>query len=651
MNQPMKWASLHNHSYFSLLDGLSSPEELIETAIKNNLSAISLTDHGSASGLMKFFKAKKKIQDKLKGTQWEDASKAIKLCLGVEFYIKVDDKTNSHLVILAKNLAGYKTLVKMTSEATRPENKWRKPRLSISQIADLNKDKNLFSFSAHPGSDLGNIVFTDLKGAYNATTEAEARTFINPNCKKDLLNKADEYIQAFGKDNFALEIQLFDANRMPAQIVIAKAMRWLAKETGLRCVPTCDSHYCREEQSQDQRILLCSALKTTLPKVYKQIASDEDDAPLAGFFKSSKYYLPTAEEMYKLHPEDEIKYGLEIAESIEEYDITSKPIIPAFSCPDGLTSDQYMTELCRQGWKEKLSFGSKEEKELYADRVKKELGVLQSAGLSDYFLIVQDIMNWTKSQGYMVGPGRGSAAGCLVSYLLGITSIDSIKYDLLFERFYNSGRNAPGRISLPDIDCDVQANCREYVINYIKDKYGSKKVGQLSNFGRLQGRACLKDVLRAHEVCDFTTMNAICKNIPDEAAIADELQEMVEEGREKSILLWTLQNNKKELSEWASLTDDGKIVGPLGTYFEQACRLEGTYRQIGKHAAAVVVFPEDIEDSLPVIYDKDNNITIAWDMHDTEAAGGVKFDILGITIADRIADAEKSIQTEFLLED
>lgn len=647
----LRWASLHNHSWNSLLDGLSSPESLIETAVKNGIVAISMTDHGTCAGLMKFYKAKNKIVNKLKGTEWEDAAKSIKLIMGSEFYIKFDDKVNSHLVVLAKNLDGYKTLIKMSSEATRPENKWRKPRLSISQIAELNKNRNLFSYSGHPGSDLGNLVFADLKGAYNASTESEARTFINPNCKKDLLAKADEYIQAFGEENFALEIQKFDAQRMPAQIVIAKAMQWLSKETGLRCVATVDDHYCYESQCVDQRVLLCSALKTTLPKIYKQLASDEDDAPLGGFFKSSKYYLPTAEEIYTLHSEDEIKYGLEIAESIEEYDITNKPIIPSFICPEGYNSDEYMKELCRRGWKEKLRFGSTEEKQIYIDRIKMELDVLQGAKLSDYFLIVQDIMNWAKSQGYMVGPGRGSAAGCLTSYLMGITAVDSVKYNLLFERFYNAGRNTKDRQSLPDIDCDVQANCREQVINYIKEKYGHKRVGQISNFGRLQGRACLKDVLRVHEACDFTTMNNICRFIPDESAIAGDLQEMADEGQQKSIILWALQNNAKELSEWASLQDDGSIVGPFAEYISQAIRLEGTYRQIGKHAAAIVIFPDDIEDNLPVIYDKDNNCTISYDMHDVESAGGVKFDILGITIADRIADAQNTICNEFLLEE
>lgn len=1036
MQSELKWASLHNHTHLgSLLDGLSKPEELIEKAIKSNIIAISITDHGTMNAVVKAQKAKKKVIEKLKGTEYEDAAKSIKIINGCEMYVRVEDNINRHLVVLAKNLSGYKALIKMVSEATKVENKWRKPRLSIEQMARFNKDKNLISFSGHPGSDLADEIFANIKGAYNASTEEEVRSYIHPQCRKKLLAKADEYIQAFGKDNFFLEKQLFDMKRMPAQIVIAKAMDWLSKETGLRIVSTCDSHYVLQSHAEDQRILLCNSLKTTLPKIYKQLASDEDDVGMGGFFKTDKYYLPTAEEIYNLHLEEEIKCSLEIAELIDSYDLSNPPVIPNFACPDGLSADEYMRQLCRQGWTEKLTFSSKEMKSEYANRVKYELEVLQGAKLSDYFLIVQDFIRHVKQEGYLVGPGRGclspytkiltkygrvknisdieigeyvytidgtlkkvlnkfkynnneellnikcyygdregvsltkdhkvlvekaifnkktqrynrpvgklnwiradqiqkndwvfypniqynyiedfvfdlsilcdnylleyddnyvyqyrinhcvkqlvhknnrfikfdndfckllgyftgdgcirqsqdynayfsfhinhtdkiefiknvlikydfdisersqlktnshqiivnskffnrlikylfynyrftsitkhvpseifnlsidnirsyldgyiwadgyisdkcntsntksisldlsyqikflfnlvgvccsinhyqtndkrckinnivhsvifsnkvpknqhiervkdgmllrvsnietcnsddvydleiednhnyctssfivhnSGAGSLVGYLLGITAVDPIPPGLIFERFYNAGRNSPGKISLPDYDIDIQGAAAETTIRYLKDKYGHENVGQIANYGRLMGRACLKDVLRAHEACDFQTMNKICSFLVDESAIADELQEMKEEEGESSIIKWALENNAKELSEWAWLDEKtGDINGPYGKYFSQAIRLEGTYRQRGKHAAGYVIYPGPVTDICPVTYNKDGDCEIDFDMHDVEYTGGVKMDILKVWVLDKIADCADSIRNEFLLEE
>lgn len=652
MQSELKWASLHNHSDFSLLDGLSKPEQLIERAIKSNIPAISLCDHGNMSGIIKWQKGKKKVIDKLKGTEYEDAAKAIKLINGCEMYIN-NGNTNSHLVVLAKNAAGYKTLIKMVSEATRRENFYRKPRLTLQQIGEFNSDKNIIAFSGHCGSDLADIMFSDCKGAYNATTEQEARQFLNPKCKKLLLEKAGQYIDVFGKENFSLEKQLFDQERMPAQKVIALAMDWLAEQLGLKIVATGDSHYTYPYQAEDQRILLCNALKTTLPKVYKQLASDEDDVALGGFFKSGKYYLPTADEIASIHVEEEIKRSLEIADMCESYDLSNPPVIPQFPCPDGMSADDYMRQLCRRGWSDKLTFSSKETKSEYAERVKYELEVLQGAKLSDYFLIVEDLLSYIKSQGYLTGPGRGSAAGCLVSYLMGITAVDPIPPGLIFERFYNAGRNTPGKpASLPDIDMDIQGAAAEIAVKHLKDKYGYENVGQIANYGRLMGRACLKDVLRAHEACDFTTMNKICSFLVDESAIADELQEMKEDEGESSIIKWALENNAKELSEWAWLDEKtGEINGPMGKYFTQAIRLEGTYRQRGKHAAGYVIYPGPVTDVCPVTYNKDGDCEIDFDMHDVEYTGGVKMDILKVWVLDKVADCADSIRHEFLLEE
>ena len=657
-----KWASLHSHDFFSMQDALPSPLQNLEQAVKLDLYGMASTQHGSMGGIIKWQKSRKQliekftadkertkdIEEKDKLDIYIERTNKIKIINGIELYVKVDEKVNSHLVILAKNLAGYKKLIKIASEATKKENFYRKPRLSLEQIAAINNDKNLISFSGHCGSELADCLFSDIGGAYSATTYEQAKSFIHPDWKRRLFDKIDQYIQTFGKDNFSLEVQRFDANRMPAQEIIAKTLRWVAPKVGLHCVATADSHYCRKEQAVDQRILICSLLQTTLPKVKRQLAIDPDDVGMSGFFLSDKYYLPSVEEIESLHEENELKRTIEIADSIEDYSLANKPIIPKFDCPNGLSSADYMRQLCREGWKEKLIGLSADEKNVYVERVKQELNVLQSAGLSDYFLIVQDIMNWTKSQSYLVNTARGSVGGSLIANLLGITSLNPIQYGLIFERFYNAGRNTKDHTSLPDIDCDVQASIREKVINYIKDKYRHECVGQISNYGRLMGRACLKDVLRAHEACSAAEANKICSFLVDESAIADDLQEMREEEGESSIIKWGLENNSKELKEWAYLTPEGNIEGEFAEYFKQAIRLEGTYRQRGRHAAGLVIFPEDITNICPVVYEKDGTPTISLDMHDIEYVGGVKLDILGISALDCIADAENSIRNEFL---
>jgi DNA polymerase-3 subunit alpha len=250
---------------------------------------------------------------------------------------------------------------------------------------------------------------------------------------------------------------------------------------------------------------------------------------------------------------------------------------------------------------------------------------------------VQDIVNYVRNQGWLPGPGRGSAAGCLVSYLISITSIDPIKYDLLFERFYNQGRQEKGHVSLPDIDVDVPINKREEVISYIKNKYGMDKVAQMVTFNTMKGRGAIKDVLRVYGNISFDEMNNITKSIPDEAKIADELQEMKEETGEASIIRWSLENNVEKLKEWCYIDDNNQLQGPLAKRFEQAIRLEGTKTNQSKHAAGIAISAEPLQEICPMVYDSKNNQLIAgMEMQDLEALGVIKFDILGIAMLDKI---------------
>lgn len=232
---------------------------------------------------------------------------------------------------------------------------------------------------------------------------------------------------------------------------------------------------------------------------------------------------------------------------------------------------------------------------------------------------------------------HNSAAGCLVSYLIGITSINPLKYNLIFERFYSAGRNTKERVSLPDIDVDVPILKREQVVEYIKNKYGHANVSQMITFNTMKGRGALKDVLRVYGNITFDEMNKITKHIPDEAKISDELQEMKEETGESSIIRWSLEHNAEELKEWCYIDDNGELQGPLAKRFEQAIRLEGTKTNQSKHAAGIAMSSVALQEICPMIHDGKSDQSIAgMEMQDLEAIGVIKFDILGIALLDKV---------------
>jgi len=275
------------------------------------------------------------------------------------------------------------------------------------------------------------------------------------------------YLKEIFNNQVFLETQLIDKDNLPVQEKLTEAVREIAKQTDTKSICTPDAHYCNKEDANDQRILLCNNLKTTFPEISRKISNDED-VPLGCFFVSENYHIPSQEEMKELHTQEEIANTNYVANLVEDYNILSKPKLPPFKCPNNLNPDEYLRELCRIGWRDKINpVVDKNDQQPYLDRIKYELDVLQGAGLSSYFLIVQDIVNYVRNNNWLPGPGRGSAAGCLVSYLIGITSIDPIKYNLLFDRFYNAGRNSADHISMPDTDVDVPIDKRENIITYI----------------------------------------------------------------------------------------------------------------------------------------------------------------------------------------
>lgn len=611
----MNYIPLHCHSMFSLLDGLSKPEQIAQRCKDIGATACALTDHGNISGAVKFYLAMKKA--------------GIKPILGCELYIcdqhpSVRDKENrhlSHFIVLAKNKEGWKDLIKIVSLSNNPEFYYHKPRLDLGTLGSMNNG-NLIGITGHLGSTLANTIVD------------------NDTLKENWLEAGCEHIKKlkdiFG-DNLFLEAQLMDQENLVIQKDLTKAIRELGENTQTKVICTPDAHYCEKSDAVDQRILLCNNLKITFAEINNKLNNNED-APMGCFFASDNYHILSQEEMKGLHTSSEIENTNYVANLIEEYDILSKPKLPPFKCPNNMDDAEYLRELCRQGWKKKIAnIVPKEDHPKYVDRIKYELDVLQGAGLSSYFLIVQDIVNYVRNQGWLPGPGRGSAAGCLVSYLIGITSIDPIQYSLLFDRFYNSGRNSVDHISMPDIDVDVPINKREQIIQYIKDKYGQDKVSQMITFNTIKGRGSLKDVIRVYGNISFDEMNQITKNIPDEAKIADELQEMKEETGESSIIRWALENQPDKLKEWCYIDDNNELQGPLAKRFEQAIRLEGVKSNQSKHAAGIAISSEPLADLCPMVYDSKNDQLIAgMEMQDLEALGIIKFDVLGIAYLDKI---------------
>lgn len=398
-----------------------------------------------------------------------------------------------------------------------------------------------------------------------------------------------------------------------------------------------DIYYTNKEDAELHRIILCSSMKTTLPEVNKKLKSGVN-VENHQFFESNDYFLKNKIEITEVILNDnKNKIFKEIFDKCENYNILNQPILPKFKTPQNKSEKDYLKNLAREGWKKLLAHKITDPalKKAYGDRFNKEFEVIEKANLFGYFLIVQDIISYAVSQGWMVGPGRGSAAGCLISYLIGITQIDPIEYDLLFERFYNSGRNTEDHISLPDIDIDVPGGKRDEIIAYLKNKYGKHNVSQMLTFGRLQGRSALKEVLRVNNACGFSEMNEITKFIPDEAAISDQLADMEEE--ERSIIRWALLNHPEDLRDYCFINGEGELDGEYAEFFNQAIKIEGTFKTQGKHAAGVVISAEELYKVCPMVNPKNGEEKIAGlEMADLEALGHVKFDVLGINLLDKL---------------
>lgn len=388
----------------------------------------------------------------------------------------------------------------------------------------------------------------------------------------------------------------------PCYVAQNELLHDLAKELDLPLVPVLERFYDKPEDAQDHKIYIAN--KTKIKPREFELMEDR--------YKRF-YYGDYSQVEYKPYDIDKL-LGL-----IEPYEILSPPKLPKFSDND----DELFKEKLRAGWKR---LGLKEQS--YVDQVKHEIKILTECGLSSYFLILEDFMTWCRNQGWLVGYGRGSAAGCISSWLLGITRVDPIQYGLFFERFWSENRKG----SLPDIDVDIPKFKRAEALNYLRNKYGHASVCQMVTYSVLQGRSALKTVLRFNETCSPDEMNEITNNIPELAKVEDQMIAVGEE----SLIRWTLEYMPERLNQYARL-ENGVVVGDLAKEFEQAIRLEGAIIGTGKHASAVIVYDGIVKDVCPMMPDKSSDELMAGvAMGDADSLALVKFDLLGLATLDKL---------------
>ncbi|MBU1014901.1 DNA polymerase III subunit alpha [Patescibacteria group bacterium] len=563
---------LHVHSHFSLLDGLPKIDQLLDRVQELGMDSVALTDHGNLYGAVEFYQKAKK--------------RGIKPIVGAEIYIahegmkqkrpNIDDKIY-HMVVLCKNEQGYRNLVKILTVA-HLEGFYYKPRVDEEFLAQ--HAEGLIALSA-------------------CLTGKIPRQLTAGNSKEAELT-ALKYLEIFGEGNFYLELQHHP--HIPQQEKVNEGLKAISKNTGIPLVVTNDSHYLRREdaEAQDVLMLINTGAKHDDPERLTLTADD--------------FSLRSAEEMAELFQDlpEAVANTTKIAEACNLELELGKTRLPAFPLPPGKTADNYLKELCEQGFKEKplvLEYKG------VRDRLTYELEVIKETGFASYFLIVQDFVNWAKSKHIVVGPGRGSAGGSLVSYLLGITNINPLQYNLIFERFLNKDRN-----ELPDIDLDFADSRRDEVIEYVAQKYGRNHVAQIITFGTMAARAVIRDVGRA---------------LGYEYAYCDRIAKLIPFGK-------TLEETLKEVDEFREFVEADEKAGRL---VDLAKKLEGVARHASTHACGVVISAEPMENLVPLQHPTQNEGTVVtqYEMHSIEDLGLLKMDFLGLSNLTLIEETLKRI--------
>ena len=554
----MSFVHLHVHTEYSLLDGSNKIKEYVARVKELGMDSAAITDHGVMYGVIDFYRAAR--------------AQGIKPILGCEVYVAPNSRFDRevtggddryyHLVLLAENNEGYANLMKIVSKGF-VEGYYYRPRV----------DKELLR-EYHSG-----II------ALSACLAGEVQRYIVKGLYDEAKKTALEYRDIFGEDNYFLELQ---DHGLPDQRLVNQQLLKMSQETGIELVATNDVHYTYAEDAVPHDILLCIQTGKKL--------TDENRMRYEG----GQYYVKSPEEMEKLFP-----YALQALDNTQriadrcsveiEFGVTK---LPKYDVPDGYTSWEYLQKLCREGLERRYGKPSKE----LEDRLSYELDTIRNMGYVDYFLIVWDFIKYAKDHGIAVGPGRGSAAGSIVSYCLEITTIDPIRYQLLFERFLN-----PERVSMPDIDVDFCYERRQEVIDYVVRKYGKDRVVQIVTFGTLAARGVLRDVGRVMDL-PYAFVDSIAKMIPQELNI-------------------TIDKALKENPELRRVYESDEQVKTL---IDMGKRLEGLPRHSSMHAAGVVISQKSVDEYVPLSRAADGTITTQFTMTTLEELGLLKMDFLGL---------------------
>ena len=547
---------LHVHSHYSLLDGAAKIPDLVQTALEYKMPALAITDHGNLFGALEFYNCARKA--------------GIKPIIGYEAYISPHDRTLKekqyakyhHITLLAKNYTGYRNLLVLASQAYLT-GFYYKPRI----------DKELLAQHCQ-----GLIV---LSGCLASET---CQHIIAGDMEKARQTVAF-YRDIFGED-FYIEIQ---KNKISEQDKANQGLVALAGEFNLPMVFTNDIHYLRQEDAKPHEILLCIQTGTTL----------DDERRFK--FASEEFYMKTSEQMYQEAEEfsDAAKNTMEIAEKVDLQIPMGENHLPPFTPPQGKSNEDYLHELCQQGLQQRYSEITPE----ITERFEHEFTIICRMGFASYFLIVWDFINYARSQGIPVGPGRGSAAGSLVAYSLRITNLDPLKYQLIFERFLNEGRQ-----EMPDIDIDFETERRGEVIDYVTKKYGEKQVCQIITFGTMAARGVVRDVGRVLGV-PLAEVDKIAKKIPTGPKMT------LQKGLEADPDFKKLYDSDQQARE---LIDIGK-------------RLEGLVRQPGTHAAGVIIADRDLSEYCPLYRNVDKTVSTQYSMEHIDSLGLLKMDFLGLS--------------------
>ena len=549
----MSFAHLHVHTEYSLLDGSNKIKECVARVKELGMDSVAITDHGVMYGVIDFYRAAK--------------AAGVKPVLGCEVYVAPGSRFDKeavgsgddryyHLVLLAENDLGYHNLMKIVSRGFT-EGYYYKPRVDLELLKKYNG--GLIALSACLAGEVQRNI---LRGMYEEAKEAAIR-----------------YQDIFGEGNFFLELQ---DHGLSQQRQVNQALLRMSQETGIELVATNDIHYTYAEDEKPHDMLLCIQTGKKL--------SDEKRMRYEG----GQYYIKSEQEMKELFP-----YALQALENTQkiadrcnveiEFGVTK---LPKYDVPKGYTSWEYLNKLCYEGLEKRYPAPD----DMLKERLEYELSVIKSMGYVDYFLIVWDFIKYAKDHQIMVGPGRGSAAGSIVSYCHGITSIDPIKYQLLFERFLN-----PERVSMPDIDVDFCFERRQEVIDYVVDKYGSDRVVQIVTFGTMAARGVIRDVGRVMDL-PYAYVDSISKMIPKELNI-------------------TLQRALKESLEFKKLYEEDPQAKEL---IDASMRLEGLPRHTSMHAAGVVISQKEIDEYVPLSLGADGCVTTQFTMTTLEELGLLK---------------------------